>query len=153
MTFRKLFRVPALFVLVLAVPCMAQIQGYWRAASETTAAITGDIVLSKGKLSINFNSFPIAEIRELKPAEIGAVFDADLNAGGIGTLYRLNIPATRRFVHKNTICGTEDTQWMAAYAEGKVLRIAFFSGPDAPVFTFDAMQNGTERCATFTYVR
>lgn len=153
MMFRTFSRFPALLVLACSIPCLAQVQGYWRAASDTTATITGDIVFSKAKLSINFNSFPIAEIRDLKPAEISSVFDADLNAGGMGTLYRLNIPATQRFLHKNTLCGTEDTEWMATYVEGKLLRIAFFSGPDVPVFTFDAMQNATNRCATFTYVR
>jgi hypothetical protein len=150
---RRLLAATALLTLATALPCYAQFDGYWRSASDSTAEITGDIGFSKSKVSINFNTYPLAQIRDLKPAEISAVFDADLNAGGVGTLFRLNIPATHRFLHKNTLCGTEDTQWMAAYAEGKVLRIAFFSGSDAPVFTFDAIQNSTTHCATFIYVR
>jgi hypothetical protein len=153
MTFRVFPRLIALLILAISLACVAQVTGYWRAASKTTADITGDISASDKKITINFDAFPMAEIRALKPAEISAVFDADLNAGGIGTLYRLNIPAAQRFLHKNTLCGTEDTQWMAAYVEGKVLRVAFFSGPEAPVLTFDAVQNSSTHCATFVYVR
>ncbi|MDE3201040.1 MAG: hypothetical protein KGN79_08970 [Acidobacteriota bacterium] len=147
----------ALAALTLAVPAFAhaqvQVQGYWQAASDTTASITGDISFGKSKLTINFVSFPLAEIRDLKPAEVSSVFDVDLNAGGIGTLFRINIPASQRFLHKNTLCGTEDTQWLVTFAQGKVLHAAFFSGPEAPVLTFDAMQNSSTHCATFLYVR
>ena len=153
MTSRAPLRVFALFVLAFALPCFAQVRGYWQAASDTTADITGDISFSKSKLTINFNSYPLANIRDLKPAEVSSVFDVDLNAGGIGTLYRLNIPARQRFLHKNTLCGTEDTQWMVTFTQGKVLHVAFFSGPEAPVLTFDAMQNSYAHCATFIYVR
>ncbi|HWA93594.1 MAG TPA: hypothetical protein VG844_03265, partial [Terracidiphilus sp.] len=143
----------ALAALVFSVPCYAQVDGYWQAASDTTADITGDISFAKSKITINFSSFPVAEIRDLKPAEVSSVFDVDLNAGGIGSLYRLNIPARQRFLHKNTLCGTEDTQWMVTFTQGKVLHIAFFSGPEAPTLTFDAMQNSYTHCATFIYVR
>jgi hypothetical protein len=56
-------------------------------------------------------------------------------------------------VRKNTLCGGEDTQWMATYVTRHTLRVAFFSGDDMPVFTFDAMQNATALCGTFTYGR
>ena len=153
MTSRTPLWLLALFSLTLVLPCSAQVRGYWRAASDTTADITGDIAFSETKLSINFISFPIVEIRDLKPEEISAVFDADLNAGGIGMLYRLNIPAGQRFLHKNTLCGTEDTQWMAAYTVNNTLRMALFSGPETPVLTFDAVQNSSTHCSTFIYVR
>ncbi len=146
-------RVLALVAFAFSASCFAQIQGYWQAASDTTADITGDISFAKSKMTINFNSFPVAEIRDLKPAEVSSIFDVDLNAGGIGTLYRLNIPAAQRFLHKNTLCGTEDTQWMVTFAQGKVLHVAFFSGAEAPTLTFDAMQNSYTHCATFIYVR
>jgi len=41
--------------------------------------ITGDITLSDLKITIGFKAFPIASIRDLKPAEVSAVFDADVN--------------------------------------------------------------------------
>jgi hypothetical protein len=123
------------------------------AASNSANAITGDIAISETRLSINYIGFLIAEIRKLGPAEVSAVFDADVNAGGNGTLYRLNVPAAQRFVHHNTLCGTEDTQWMATYVEGRTLRVAFFSGSKMPVFTFEALSNSTDLCGTYTYTR
>jgi len=105
-----LLAVVASLGLVLSLSCFAQERGTWRAASSTARAITGDIVISDGKISINFLAFTIAQIRLLDPAETSAAFDADSNAGGTGNLYRLNIRAAQRFLHHNTLCGTEDTQ-------------------------------------------
>ncbi len=139
--------------LALSLSCSAQERGTWRAASSTARAITGDIVISDAKISINFLGFTIAQIRRLDPAETSAAFDADSNAGGTGNLYRLNIHAAQRFLHHNTLCGTEDTQWMAAYASGQDLKLAFFSGSAMPVFTLDALANSTSLCGTFSYVR
>ena len=78
---------------------------------------------------------------------------ADVNSATGGTLYRLKIPAEQRFVRKNTLCGTQDTQWVAAFASGKTLNVAFFSGEEAPVFTFDAIAHSPNLCGTFLYVR
>ena len=104
-------------------------------------------------MSIDFLIYPLAPIRPLKPVEVSAVFDADVSAGISGMLYRLKIPARQRFLKKNTLCGDEDTQWMATYVSGKTLDVAFFSGDDMPVFTFDAMQKATDLCGTFAYSR
>jgi hypothetical protein len=56
-------------------------------------------------------------------------------------------------VKRNTLCGGEETQWMATYVTGRTLKVAFFSGDDMPVFTFDAMQNTTTLCGTYAYGR
>lgn len=125
----------------------------WYAASSTANAITGDIVIKDGKITIDLRSYPLAPIRALTPAELSAVFDADQGAEPVGNLYRLFIPASTRFSHHNSLCGTEDTQWMATYAEGKALQVAFFSGPDAPKLTFEAIQNSTALCGTFGFTR
>jgi hypothetical protein len=147
----------ALLFFLLAVVCSltatAQDKGYWRAASRTANAITGDIALSDSKTTINFTEFPLVQARTLTPAEVSAAFDADINAGATGVLYHLSVPATKRFLHHNTLCGTEDTRWMATYASGRNLQVAFFSGTDAPVITLDALQNSTDLCGTFTYAR
>ena len=144
----------AILILAYALQGAAQKQdhGYWQAASNTAASITGDISISDAKITINFKGFPIAPIRDLRPAEVSAVFDADVNSATGGTLYRLKIPAEQRFVRKNTLCGTQDTQWMAAFVTGKTLNIAFFSSEEAPVFTFDAITHSPNICGTFTYV-
>jgi len=146
-------------VLVLtAVVCSAtaraqEDRGLWRAASTNARAITGDVTVAEAKVTLNFLTFPLAAIRRLKPVEVSAVFDADVNSGIEGTLYRLRIPAAQFIVRKNTLCGNEDTQWMATYVTGRSLRVAFFSGDDMPAFTFDAMQNSTTLCGKYTYGR
>lgn len=148
-----LLRAVSLVALSFSLSCLAQDKGYWRAASNTANSITGDIVLSDAKLTINFTAFPLVQARTLTAAEVSAVFDADVNAGPTGTLYHVPVPANKRFVHRNTLCGTEDTEWMATYVSGRTLQLAFFSGEDAPVITFDAIRNSTSLCGTFTYER
>jgi hypothetical protein len=128
-------------------------RGLWSAASTNAHAMTGDITIGEAKVTLNFITFPLALIRRLKPVEVSAVFDADVNAGIEGTLYRLRIPGRQSFAHKNTLCGGEDTQWRATYALGHTLKVAFFSGDDMPVFTFDAMQNTAAVCGSFVYGR
>ena len=117
------------------LPSMAQERGNWRAASRTAQSITGDVTFSSEKLAINFLSFPVAEIRSLKPVEISAAFDDADASAGTGRLYRLSIPGDKRFLHKNTLCGSEETQWMATYVSGKALELAFFSNATPPNFT------------------
>ena len=136
-----------------AAPARAQDQGYWRAASSNANAITGDISVGVSKVTIDYYVFPLAPIRKLKPVEVSSVFDADVNAGIEGMLYRLQVAPNQRFQHKNTLCGDEETQWMATYVTGRTLQVAFFSGDDEPVFTFDAMQNSQAKCGVFSYSR
>jgi hypothetical protein len=136
-----------------SLSCSAQDQGYWRAASSTARAITGDITISDLKLSINYTPFVIAQIRKLEPAEAVAAFAAGNQPAGSGYLYRLSVPAEKRFLHKNTLCGSDQTQWMATYVEGRDLQVAFFSGANMPVFTSEALANSTNVCGTFSYVR
>ncbi|HKF46750.1 MAG TPA: hypothetical protein VKB38_05285 [Terracidiphilus sp.] len=145
----------AIIALALAgsIPSAAQDKGVWSPTSNTASSITGGLVIADAKLTVNFVSFPLAKIRPLTPAELGAVFDADANSGPVGNLYRLSIPAARRFLHHNTLCGSEDTQWMATYIQGKTLQVAFFSGSDEPKLTFEWLQNSTNVCGTFTYAR
>jgi hypothetical protein len=154
MTRKKLFL--AMVGSMLTCCCMsavAQEKGQWQAVSKTAQSITGDVAISNEKIMISFSSFTIARIRDLEPGEVSAVFDVDSNAEGQGHLYRLDIPASKKFAHRNTLCGTEDTQWMVTYVEGHSLRLAFFSGPKAPVFTIDAISNSTDLCGTFSYDR
>jgi len=148
-------RITAILILLTSgsLSLIAQEQGYWRAASTNARAITGDITISETQIAINFTPFTIAPIRTLKTAEVAAIFDADVNSGVQGKLYRLSVPSERKFAHKNTLCGTESTQWMAVFVIGHNLQIALFSGLDEPVLTFDALANSSTRCATFTYAR
>lgn len=149
----KLLRIAAVLALGCSFSCAAQDKGYWRAASSTASSITGDLSLSNTKISINFTAFPITQARTLITSEVAAAFDADINIGGTGTLYHLTVPATKRFLHHNTLCGTEDTQWAATFASGRTLQVAFFSGSNAPIFTLDALKDSADLCGTFTYVR
>lgn len=139
--------------LLCSLPCIAQDKGYWRPASTTASSITGDLEISGSKLTINYIAFPLVQARTLVTAEVAAAFDADVNVGGTGTLYRLTVPAAQRFLHHNTLCGTEETQWMATFVTGHTMQVAFFSSPTPPVFTLDALRDSYELCGTFTYAR
>jgi hypothetical protein len=140
-------------VLVCCMSAAAQDKGYWRAASSTAKSITGDVAIADEKISINFLNFTIARIRGLEQAEASTLFDPDRTATGSGSLYRLIVPGEKKFLHKNSLCGSDDTQWMVTYVSGRSLQLAFFSGAKPPVFTSDALANSTDMCGKFGYVR
>lgn len=142
----------ALFVAASAIGT-AQETGYWRASSSSAKSITGDVGLTAQKLSINFKAYWIAQIRTLTPAELGAAFDADTNSPGTGNLYRLSLPGDTRMLHKNTLCGGEDVQWLATHTDGRTLQLAFFSTSHMPVLTPEAMTNAPNLCGVFEYER
>jgi len=143
----------AYLLLICCLSAHAEERGYWRAASNSARTVTGDITLADEKLTINFSTTTISKIRALEPSEISAVFDTDSNAPGTASLYRLNIPSAKKFLHKNSLCGAEDTHWMVAYGAANTLQLAFFSGEKPPVLTFDAIANSTDKCGTYTYVK
>lgn len=144
-----------LAAVLLTLPALAQQldAGYWRAQSQTARSITGDVALSANRLSINFVPFTISRVRALEPAELSAAFNPDPGATGEASLYRVDISGTRKFLRKNTLCGSEDTTWMATYVSGRTLEIAFFSGSKPPVFTMESMNNSSDLCGIFTYTR
>jgi len=140
----------SLFVFCLFAHAQQE-RGAWRASSNTARSITGDVFLTDQKLTINFLNFTMVRIRALDATETSAVFGLD--ATGTGSLYRLEIPATQKFLRKNTLCGTDDTHWMAAFASGRTLQLAFFSSEKPPLFTPDAIANSTSLCGTFSYAK
>jgi hypothetical protein len=147
-------KLPPLLAALLLVCTLASAQdkGYWRASSSTASSITGDITIADARLTLNFAPFPLAEIRPLQPAEITALFDPDTTpAPASGNLYRLSIPGSKRFLQHNTLCGSDDVQWMATWVYDHTLRVALFSGSDAPVFKPEVIANATNICGTFTY--
>ncbi len=142
----------AISLALSSISCPAQEKGDWRAASSNANSITGDISISANKVFINLTPFTIAQIRRLEPSETSAIFAAE-GAGGSGNLYRLNIPASKRFLKHNTLCGSDDTQWMVTSVSDRTLHVAFFSGATTPVFTPEALNNSSDLCGTFTYAR
>ncbi len=149
----KLLSVVFACALSCSLPALAQDAGYWRAESTTAKHITGDVALSDEKISINFSTYWIAQIRTLTPAEISAAFNADANAPGSGSLYRLSIPSSKKLLHKSTLCGPEDTQWLVTYSTGRTLQLAFFSTSQMPVLTPEALTNNSNLCGVFGYTR
>jgi len=139
--------------LLSSFSAVAQEAGYWRAASTTAKHITGDVALTDEKISINFSTYWIAQIRTLTPAELSAAFNADATASASGNLYRLSIPSDKKMLHKSTLCGGEDTQWLATYSSGRTLQLAFFSTAQMPVLTPDALANNSNLCGIFGYTR
>ena len=127
--------------------------GNWRPVSKTASAITGDISLSEERLMMNFAPFTIASIRHAGPAEASAVFDLPADGNPGGELYRLNIPADRKLLHKNTLCGAEDTTYMLTSVSGKTLQVAFFSGAKLPDLKPEGVASSTTLCGTFMYSR
>jgi hypothetical protein len=153
MKLRTLRRAITGSLLIYCLTVAAQEKGNWRAASSNARSITGDVALSDEKISINFSLFTMVRVRSLDKAELSAAFDADSNADGSGGLYRLSVPAAQKFLHKNTLCGSDDTQWMVAYAWGRTLQLAFFSGQKPPLLTLDAISNSTDLCGKYSYAK
>jgi hypothetical protein len=139
--------------LLLTLTIHAQEQGAWRASNSTARSITGDVDINGEKLMINLVRFPVSRVRALEPAELSAAFDADTHTPGSGSLYSVNISGGKQFLNHNTLCGSERTQWMATYAQGHSLKVAFFSGQKPPVFTLEALASSSDLCGTFVYVK
>jgi hypothetical protein len=145
---------PAAVLLLLSpLPILAQDKGFWIPESSSAKTITGEISIAETRLTMDYFNFPLGQVRALKPEEAGALFDADVNAPGGGFLYRLAVAADRRFLHKNTLCGSDEVQWMVTWVQGRTLSVAFFSNPNLPVLTMDALAGTSDRCGTFTYSR
>ena len=140
-------------LLIFTLTAAAQEIGYWRASSQVARSITCDISFSTERLTLNLLTFPIARSRALTPAEIAGAFNPDPGAPVAGSLYRLDISASQKFLRKNTLCGTDETKWMATYISGKSLVIAFFSDDKPPVLTHEALADSTTLCGIFSYVR
>ncbi len=150
----KTTTIAASFALLLTAGAVrAQDRGYWKALSTTAHGVTGDIGLSDEKLTINFSPITIAEIRPLTPEESAAVFDLQPGGQGVGKLYRLSVPAKKAFLHHNTLCGAEDTQWFLTFVSGKTLQTAYFSGSQMPTLTKEAVGNTTTLCGTYSYTK
>jgi hypothetical protein len=148
MKFSKLLAVTLTLTSTLSAQ---QIRGTWRASSKNAQSITGDVAIAAEKIQIGFAIFPISQIRTLQPTELKAAFDLDGEAEGTGSFYKVNIPATQKFIKKNSLCGGETTEWMVAYINGHTLQLAFFSGAKPPTFTPDAIATTTDLCGTYTY--
>lgn len=143
----------AIALSVLPLATLAQENGQWRAASTTAKGVTGDIAFTDTKIAINFSAYTLAQIRTLETSEVDALFQAGHDAVGKGNLFRTAIPGDKRFAHKNTLCGSEDVQWVVTWVNGKSLQTAMFSGADMPKLTPEALANTTALCGTFAYVR
>ena len=148
-------------VAVVALACVSSAvaqtkspdNGYWKSVSNTARSITGDITISGERMMMVFQPFTIADIRELSPEEIAGAFNFQDNDGVRGKLYRISIAADRKFLRRNTLCGAEETQYMATAVQGKTLQVAFFSGAKMPSLKPEDLNNSTALCGTFTYSR
>ena len=137
-----------------AAGAVAQDTGYWRASSENAKSTTGDIGLGTLKVTINFGLYTVAQIHTVDATQARAVFDIDAPEGAVvGNLYHLSVEPGKKFLHKNTICGNEETQYMVTAVVGKELHVAFFSGSAMPELKAEAIMNSTTLCGTYTYMR
>jgi hypothetical protein len=150
---RERFFIMLALALALGGAGAAQDKGTWRAASTTAESITGDVSFGNETITINFATFPIAQIRPLTNAEAAAVFTAEPGAQEKGNVYRVSIPAAKKFLHKNTLCGADETEWVVTYVSGRTLQLALFSGQKIPTMTVEALAATTSLCGTFSYAR
>jgi hypothetical protein len=134
-------------------PAAAQDKGAWRAFSTTAESITADVAFGDETITIDSASFPIAQIRPLTTAEAVALFTAEPSVAGNGNVYRVSIPAAKKFLHKNTLCGADETKWIVSYVSGRTLQLAFFSGQKIPAMSAEALATTTSLCGTFSYAR
>lgn len=138
-------------LLSAAMLAPAQEKGYWNATSNTARSITGDLSFTPDKVTINFTTFTLAQIRMLKPDEQQALFP-DVGAGS-GNLYRVQIPGDKKFLRKNTLCGSDETDWIVTWVAGKTMHVAMFSGGSIPTLTPDALASNQRLCGTYMYSR
>lgn len=150
---RRLLTASLTCILLCSLAAAAQEGGYWRPTSSNAKSITGDVVFAGSKFTIDFSTYTIAQIRTLQPAEARTLFDAGASPTGAGNLYRLSIPDTKHFLHHNTLCGGEETDWVITYMQGRNLQLAFFSGPSIPTLTPDALASTSRVCGIFSYER
>ena len=140
--------------LLFSVPASPQEKGSWHAANRSAKVITGDVTFGVDKLTWDFVAgFPLAQIRALTPADLAIAFDLDPNTPGSGFLYRIYVPASQKFLNKNSLCGGDNTHWMVTYVRGKSLQLAFFSSEPPPQFTPEAFANPTNLCGIYGYAR
>lgn len=145
------FVVVGMALWVGAAAGYAQERGYWVASSNTARSITGDMQFGAEKITINFATFTLAQIRTMTAADKQVLFP---DAGeGAGNLYRVQIPAGKKFLHKNTLCGGEETDWVVTWVSGKELLVAMFSGGAMPKLTAEEMANSQRFCGVYTYVK
>ena len=130
-----------------------QESGFWRAANQSARSITGDIGFTGEKLTINFMGFTVAHIRALENSEILAAFNPENGVRGNGSVYRVAISSSQKFLHKNTLCGSDDVNWMVTYLSGRSLEVKFFSSQKPPVLTPEALTDSADLCGTYSYVR
>jgi hypothetical protein len=148
-------RFPFLVALALALgaAAAAQDKGSWQAVSKTAESITGDVSFGNETITIDSATFPLAQIRLLTVAEAAALFAAEPSDRGNGSVYRVSIPAAKKFVRKNTLCGADETEWVVSYVSGHTLQLALFSGQKIPTMSAEALAATTSLCGTFSYAR
>jgi hypothetical protein len=115
---RKRWMVIIAGLAVFSSPLFAQEKGAWRPVGTAAKYTTGFVVFSDGRISIAGKLVTVAQTRQLKHDEISAIFRLDLPFAGLGNLYRVRIPRSKNFAHKNTICNTDEAKWLATFVEG-----------------------------------
>lgn len=138
-------------LLCVVGPAAAQEKGYWNATSNTARSITGDLSFAPDKITINFTTFTLAQIRTLKTDEQQALFP-DVGPGA-GNFYRVQIPSDKKFLRKNTLCGSDETDWIVTWVSAKTLHVAMFSGGSIPTLTPEALASNQRLCGTYMYSR
>jgi len=131
---------------------------HWTAVSTTAMGITGDVELGEHQLVFDdVHSFHIEKIRRLTAPEVDATKELTGNSDlREWDLYKIDIPASAKLNHGNTMCGKRSTtKVIMAQGQGyggTELSLIFFSGSEEPFFK-GWRESHTGVCASFGYVR
>jgi hypothetical protein len=137
--------------------------GKWMATSHTAEAITGDIDISSGAITLQGKTYPLKAVRKLvgnelhDSAQMLSKMDSDF-PNISGNLFRTAIPSSVQFVNGNTIC-TSNAEWVLLMThhgdqgQSDEMRLAFFSGSAEPILETQALGTSNALCGSFYYER
>ena len=145
----------AAFAVVFAftLSATAQEDGPWRAASTNARAITGRYRLLSTKVHHQLHHFHHQPRSVRSKLRRSSRSSTPISPRAAAISSASTFQPIRRFLHKNTLCGSESTQWIVTYAQGRSLQVALFSGSTPPVLTVDALNDPSNLCGIFSYVR
>ncbi len=137
--------------------------GKWTATSHTAEAITGDIDISSGAITLQGKTYPLKPVRILlgnelhDSAQMLSMLESDFPSIK-GNLFKTAIPSSVQFINGNTIC-TPNAEWALVIThhsdqnQSDEMSLAFFSGSAEPILETQALETSKALCGTYSYER
>jgi uncharacterized RDD family membrane protein YckC len=131
----------------------------WMPHSDSATWVTGPILMSTTGISIKNIIYPLTLTRPLKGNELESaaqIFHLQSSQDDEGWLFRANISSATRLINDNTLCGTDDAQWLIAVvtpdgpSTTRELHLMFFSGDSEPAIQ-PGLEKSSKECSSFVY--